>query len=152
MYAVCDAVAALRYDIALGRVQVTARWVAAQRPARTTVLLPGRESERKFKQRGDVGSRKRLRSNAMGPIEIDITHLRRFAEQRQSHLCAAAEGAERFWLRCPVEAARAGGISLEMVFSTLVVVENDLERVIHFGGTVAIVYGSINARLSKDRL
>jgi hypothetical protein len=101
--------------------QVAAGWIAAQRPAATRVLLPGRQAQRQFEQH-----RQRIAFERGGSWPFTPAHgLERarhgIGPQRQFDSRRSAETAKRIGLVGPVEAARTGRVTVQVVLAGLMV-------------------------------
>ncbi len=113
-----------RQQIALGRMQVAAGGIAAQRPARGTVLLPGGQAERQFEQRPDAVAVERHRRRQPPSAQVAEARVQPVGDQRQRGARRTFEAAEGIGLRRPVQMPGPWRIGAQPVLAFLVVVEN----------------------------
>ena len=118
----------------LGRVEVAARRVDSQCPARRAGLFPGRERERLVKK---LSERSAVESNRRGRIPeegVPGRHGRR-RHPLELQLRRAVVGPERVRLARPVEVTKRARVAVGMMLGTLVVGEDDLD-----GGSLALIH------------
>ena len=107
--------------ISLGRMQVAARRIAAQRPAVAGVRFPRREPEGELEEDGDV-----IQLDGRGRRESSCAHIgvarrERIGHERQRKARRAFERAKRIRLVRPVQPAGPGRIAAQAVLAALVV-------------------------------
>ncbi len=112
-------------EIALGRMQVPARRIAAQRPRRSSIGLPRRDRERELEE-----DRNRVAAERHGQGQPTCAHIIETCRQaigRKLKLDARRPriGPERVGLVRPVEIPGTWRIAAQVVFTALVVFEND---------------------------
>ncbi|MGK2898434.1 MAG: hypothetical protein ACSLE9_07075 [Burkholderiaceae bacterium] len=116
-------------QIGLGRVQVAARRVGAQRPAVGAVLLPGGQREAQLEQRRDAVAVRRARRHA--GVQVGPGRGQRAGHQRQQRDRRTGPAAEGVRLRVPVQRFGARGVALQMVLAALVIGPRRVQRVVH---------------------
>src|SRR6478672_10475466 len=120
--------------------QIAARRVAAQRPARRAGLLPGRNGQRVLKQarkRVDRDIRARYRTAKVEVIEAWRERRLAFTEQRQVNQRRTFEATEWIRLIGPIELSRTVCITAEPVLGALVIAHHRLDQ----GDVVDVVCG-----------
>src|SRR4030095_13949316 len=111
-----------QYHIALSGMQVAARWVAAQRPARTLELLPGGEPKREFEEQAKALSGQRPRRSLSRMEQRVIRRRAVVGNQWQLDHTGAREAAKRIRLVSPVHVTWPWGVTLGHVLGVPVVV------------------------------
>ena len=131
----CQARHSTTDDVCLGRVEVAARRIHAQRPPRSAELLPRREPKRMPEHVAECGRRQRRR-RARGieePVVRDgsrkIVADRRGRRRVQGKGRSPAVGAERVRLRRPVQISKRLGEPVEVMLRAVVVMLNGRPRV-----------------------
>ena len=107
--------------VALGRVQVAAGGVDAQRPARALVLLPGGQAERVLEARRHVRDAQRRRRLRRAAEHVVVARALLDRRVRQRDLRRALVPAERLGLVVPVEVAGPGRVALDVMAGRAVV-------------------------------
>ena len=95
-------------QVALGRMQIAARWIDPERPTRTARLLPGGEGERVLKELGDRDPVQRSSGDVTEGERRLIARLRPHREEIERQPSGALESAERIGLRVPIHVAESG--------------------------------------------
>ena len=122
-----DAIGLGDEQVALGRVEVAARGVGAQRPPGAAVLLPRGEAERQLEEGPERRPAERARRDRARPVEIAPGGREVVACQRELDARGARVGPERLRLVRPVEAPGPGSEAVRVMRAALVVAENGLE-------------------------
>src|SRR5581483_7067651 len=111
--------------------QIAAGWVAPQRPAALTGLLPGSDRERMIEEPRDGLKREGLGSHRAGPIQIVISGRRGLVLRRgawKRHQGRAREAPKRIRLICPVQIAERSSVPEEVMLGFLVVADHLEQR------------------------
>src|SRR5271157_5810376 len=115
-------------QVALCRMQVAARRIAPQRPARLLVQLPGGEAEGQFEENADRFDTTCLRRNGPGAKKIAIGGSKLGAEEVQLDSRRPGVSAEGVRLRRPVEMPQGPRIPVQVVLGPLVIGQRPLNR------------------------
>src|SRR5262249_8814258 len=114
-----------RYDeVAFGRMQVAARRVTAQRPARAPELLPGRQPQRQLAQDRRTVDVEATRGDAAGDMEVAVGGSHSISQERQIEDRCAVVGTEGVRLCRPVEVARSRGVAVKVMLAAPVIGEH----------------------------
>jgi hypothetical protein len=117
-------------QVALGGMKVSARRVAAQRPARAARLLPGRERERVFEQPRKRARRDRRARHGGRTKQVLIRWRERLpvgAESRQAYQRRALVAAKRIGLVHPIQRTGPERVAVEVVLGSLVIPQHLFE-------------------------
>ena len=118
------------HEIALGRMQVAARGIAAQRPGSIAVGFPSRNAQRQLEQNRDRFEAESLRRRQRAAAQRAIARLKGVRKQRQLDSHRAFIAAKRIRLIGPVETAGPRRIAVQAMLAALVVIG---ERVVGHG-------------------
>src|SRR4030095_985271 len=111
-------------EVALGRMQVPAGGIAAQRPGGVAQRLPCRDRERQLEENGDRVARERRGQRQLACPQSIETRGQVLCGKRELEARRAAVAPKRIRLVRPVEVSGPGRIAAQLVLAALVVVEN----------------------------
>ena len=108
-------------QIALGRMQVAARWVAAQCPTRIRVLFPSRQAQRKLEQDRQRVAVEGVGNGPLAPAHCGERYRQRIGLQRQFDARRSSIAAKWIGLVGPVQSTRTWCVAVQVVLAGLVV-------------------------------
>jgi hypothetical protein len=120
-----------REQVGLGRVQVAARWIDAQRPARCALLLPRRQREAVKQQGVDPRHAERRGRDGARTKQVAPARPARQAAARQGQRLGAGIHTKRIGLAVPVEISERGRVPTRPMLAALVVRQHQFVVVGH---------------------
>src|SRR2546430_16655818 len=101
--------------------QVAARRIATQRPARTAERFPGRQPKRKLEQNGDAAQVERMRRRQLAATHGVEACRQRVACQRQLDLWRVCKDTKRIRLVGPVEPPGTRRVAVDVMLAAFVI-------------------------------